>query len=65
MVIQEAIHSGNKACSKKAISGVIAEASGLGDLRTLGTYFRRQIGMSPRKWRKIYYRSTYTPRSSL
>jgi len=43
--------------------GEIAEATGFGDMRTLGTYFRRRIGMSPRKWRKVHYRSIYTPRS--
>lgn len=44
--------------------GEIAEESGFGDLRTLGTYFRRKLGMSPRQWKKVHLRETVSPRSA-
>ncbi len=43
--------------------GEVAEESGFGDLRTLGTYFRRNLGMSPREWRKVHDRETVAARS--
>jgi len=34
--------------------GEIAEESGFGDIRTLGTWFRRNLGLSPRQWRAMH-----------